>query len=197
VSPLTTKGIATRQRIVDSAAALVREHGAANVSLDDIRAATATSKSQLFHYFPAGKSELLLAVAGHEADLVLADQQPLLGDLTTWPKWLAWRERVIAIYDGQRDGCPLSALTAQLGQADPAIRQVVADLYDRWHAYLAAGVRALAGHGENVAGSEADAAATAILNAITGGATLLQATGRLDYLQTALTQALKPLHDGS
>ncbi|HEX3750117.1 MAG TPA: TetR/AcrR family transcriptional regulator, partial [Streptosporangiaceae bacterium] len=60
---LTSKGTATRQRIVAGAAALVRDLGPANVSLDDIRAATSTSKSQLFHYFPDGKSDLLLAVA--------------------------------------------------------------------------------------------------------------------------------------
>ncbi|MFC7624159.1 hypothetical protein [Microlunatus sp. GCM10028923] len=45
---------------------------------------TRTSKGQLFHYFPGGKEELLLAVARHEADRVLDDQQPHLGDLTSW-----------------------------------------------------------------------------------------------------------------
>ncbi|HEX4658285.1 MAG TPA: helix-turn-helix domain-containing protein, partial [Streptosporangiaceae bacterium] len=57
---LTSKGAATMQRIVAGAAALIRDRGVANVSLDDIRAATSTSKSQLFHYFPDGKSDLLL-----------------------------------------------------------------------------------------------------------------------------------------
>ncbi|MCK9928129.1 TetR/AcrR family transcriptional regulator [Frankia sp. Mgl5] len=33
------------------AAALIRERGMAAATLDDIREATATSKSQLFHYF--------------------------------------------------------------------------------------------------------------------------------------------------
>ncbi len=49
---LTAKGTATRARIVEGAAQLIRERGVANVSLDDIRAVTSTSKSQLFHYFP-------------------------------------------------------------------------------------------------------------------------------------------------
>ena len=80
---LTSKGTATRQRIVEGAATLIRDQGAANVSLDDIRALTATSKSQLFHYFPDGKSDLLLAVARYEAEQVLDDQQPMLGDLTS------------------------------------------------------------------------------------------------------------------
>ncbi|MDP9845674.1 TetR/AcrR family transcriptional regulator [Streptosporangium lutulentum] len=190
---LSSKGAATRQRIIEGAAALIRERGVANVSLDDIRAATSTSKSQLFHYFSEGKSDLLLAVAGHEAEQILADQQPMLGDLTTWPKWQAWRRRVIEKYDAQRRRCPLSALTAQLGMGNPATQAIVTDLYDRWHAHLVTGVKALADTGEIDPNTDADQAATALLTAVTGGATLLQATDRITYLEVALTAALDDL----
>ncbi|HEX4255842.1 MAG TPA: TetR/AcrR family transcriptional regulator, partial [Streptosporangiaceae bacterium] len=167
---LTSKGTATRQRIVEGAAALVRDQGAANVSLDDIRAATSTSKSQLFHYFPDGRSDLLLAVARYEAQQVLDDQQPLLGQLTSQAAWEAGRDRVIEKYRAQGPGCPLSALTSQLGLADPAIRDVVTDLYARWHEYLADGVRALVAAGEIDPGTDVADAATAILTAVAGGA---------------------------
>jgi AcrR family transcriptional regulator len=190
---LTAKGSATRQRIVAGAAGLVRDLGAANVSLDDIRAATSTSKSQLFHYFPAGKSDLLLAVARYEAQQVLDDQQPMLGDLTSWAAWEAWRERVVEKYRAQGPGCPLSALTSQLGLADPATRTVVTEMYQDWHAHLAHGVRALIASGQLDAGTDAAGAATAILAAVTGGATLLMATGQISYLEVALDEALTGL----
>jgi AcrR family transcriptional regulator len=190
---LTSKGTATRQRIVEGAAALVRDQGAANVSLDDIRTITSTSKSQLFHYFPAGKSDLLLAVARYEAQQVLDDQQPMLGDLASWPKWHAWRDRVIEKYRSQGPGCPLSALTSQLGLADPATRTVVTGMYARWHAYLADGVRALAATGEIGPGTDVANAATAILTVVAGGATMLMATGEISYLEVALDEALDGL----
>ncbi|MFI7454288.1 TetR/AcrR family transcriptional regulator [Nonomuraea sp. NPDC049714] len=190
---LTPKGAATRQRIVQGAALLMRERGPATVGLDDIRAVTATSKSQLFHYFPAGKADLLLAVARHEADQVLADQQPMLGDLTTWPKWEAWRERVIDKYATQRQKCPLSALTGLLGLADPAVREIIIDLYDRWQAHIAAGVRALRDSGEIAAGIDVDHASTEILTAISGGATMLVATDRISYLEISLGEAVNGL----
>jgi len=60
---LTAKGRATRARIVEGAAEVVRDLGVAAATLDDVRARTGTSKSQLFHYFPGGKEDLLLAVA--------------------------------------------------------------------------------------------------------------------------------------
>jgi AcrR family transcriptional regulator len=190
---LTPRGTATRQRIVEGAAALIRERGPANVGLDDIRAVTSTSKSQLFHYFPDGKSDLLLAVAGYEAEQVLADQQPMLGDLTTWRKWQAWRRRVIQRYDAQRQRCPLTALTAQLGMANPATRGIITDLYERWHAYLAAGVQALKDHGVVDQDVNVEKAATAILTAVSGGAAMLQATDRISYLEIALTEAIDGL----
>jgi AcrR family transcriptional regulator len=190
---LTSKGTATMQRIVAGAAALIRDRGVANVSLDDIRAATSTSKSQLFHYFPDGKSDLLLAVARHEAEQILADQQPMLGDLTTWPRWQAWRQRVIEKYAAQGRRCPLSALTSQLGLANPATQAIITDLYDRWRRYLLAGVKTLIDAGEIDQDTDPGQAVTALLAAVTGGATLLQATGRISYLQASLAEALNGL----
>ena len=71
VQKLTAKGEATRQRIIDGAAAEIRVRGAVATTLDDMLARTGTSKSQLFHYFPNGKDQLLLAVAEQEAARVL------------------------------------------------------------------------------------------------------------------------------
>ncbi|WP_410615486.1 TetR/AcrR family transcriptional regulator [Amycolatopsis sp. lyj-109] len=55
---MTPKSAATRQRIVEGAAAEIRERGVAVTTLDDVRSRTGTSNSQLFHYFPDGKEEL-------------------------------------------------------------------------------------------------------------------------------------------
>jgi AcrR family transcriptional regulator len=150
-------------------------------------------KSQLFHYFPDGKSDLLLAVAQYEAEQILTDQQPMLGDLTSWPKWQAWRQRVIDRYAAQGRHCPLSALTSQLGLADPATEAIITDMYDRWLGYLVAGVKALLEAGEIDRDTDPGQAAGAILAAVTGGATLLQATGRISYLQASLTETLNGL----
>src|ERR1700734_3743625 len=56
---LTRKGLATRQRIVAGAAELFRARGVAGTSLGDVCEATSTSKRQLFHYFPDGRTQLV------------------------------------------------------------------------------------------------------------------------------------------
>src|SRR6201991_2115823 len=81
---LTPRGEATRSRIVESAADLVLAGGIGGTSLDDIRAGTSTSKSQLFHYFPGGKSELVGAIAVFQAGRVHAAQEPYLSPLAGW-----------------------------------------------------------------------------------------------------------------
>ncbi len=79
--PLTAKGAATRRRIVEAGARLIRADGVEKVGLDDVLQATSTSKGQLFHYFPGGRADLLYAIAEHEAAQVISDQQPFLDDL--------------------------------------------------------------------------------------------------------------------
>src|SRR6202035_3868577 len=88
---LTPKGAANRARIVRAAADLVLARGAGGTRLDDIRAGTGTSKSQLFHYFPGGKSDLVRALADFQSARVLDAQRPFLDALDTWEAWDAWR----------------------------------------------------------------------------------------------------------
>jgi AcrR family transcriptional regulator len=183
---VTPKGAATRQKIVEGAASEIRERGVEVTTLDDVRARTGTSKSQLFHYFPKGKDELLLAVAHYEADRVLADQQPQIDELTSWTAWLAWRDKVVARYRGQGPHCPLNALMSQLRRSTPGTQAVVTELMNQWQTQITAGVRHMQHAGEINAVLDADRVAAAILAGIQGGVVMLLSTGRIDYLESAL-----------
>lgn len=190
---LTAKGKATRSRIVEGAAAVLRERGVAWATLDDIMARTGTSKSQLFHYFPAGKDELLVAVAQFEADQVLEDQQPYLGRLDSWESWEQWRDAVIKRYEAQGDQCPLGSLFLQIGRSTPGARAIVVELLRRWQESLAAGVRALQAAGALPADVDAEARAAALLAGIQGGVSILLSTGRSTHLRAALDQGIADL----
>lgn len=186
---LTAKGRATRERIVVATALLTREKGAAETTLDDVRAATATSKSQLFHYFPEGRSDILTAVAEYEARQILDMQQPFLSDLSTWESWQEWRQAVLDYYIGLGQRCPLGSLTAELGKSSPQTGAVVSALFGEWEEALVRGVQALTSDEPDVARDRAQS----ILAAIQGGVVMLQATGRTDYLTAALMAATSPL----
>jgi AcrR family transcriptional regulator len=189
---LTPKGAATRQRIIEAAAAELREFGV-TATLDDIRARAHASKSQLFHYFPEGREQLLLAVARYEAGLVLTDQQPQLGNLTSWAAWLAWRDTVLARYREQGQQCPLSALITQLGRVTPGAQAVVAELMRQWQAQLAAGISCMQAAGEISGAVNAERTAAAILAGVQGGVVMMLSTGDLTPLAAALDLAIDHL----
>ncbi|MFE3943099.1 TetR/AcrR family transcriptional regulator [Streptomyces sp. NPDC059118] len=190
---LTAKGRATRRRIVEGAAVVLRERGVASATLDDIMVRTSASKSQLFHYFPDGKEELLLAVAQFEADRVLEDQQPYLSHLDSWEAWEQWRDVVIKRYEAQGDECPLGSLFFQVGRSTPGARAIVIELMRRWQENLAAGIRSLQASGRLPDGLDVDARAAALLAAIQGGVSILLSTGRSTHLRAALDLGIADL----
>jgi AcrR family transcriptional regulator len=190
---LTAKGKATRNRIIEGAAAVLREKGIPLATLEDIMARTRASKSQLFHYFPAGKDELLLAVAQFEADQVLQDQQPYLGCLDSRGAWQQWRDVVVRRYEEQGDQCPLGSLFLQVGRSTPGARAIVVELIRQWHASLATGIRALQAAGHLPSDLDVEQRAAALLAGIQGGVSILQATGMAAHLRAALDQAIGDL----
>ena len=193
VQTLTAKGAATRDRIISGAAGEIRDRGVALTTLDDIRARTNTSKSQLFHYFPGGKEQLLLAVAQHEAEQVLADQQPHLGALTSWAAWQRWRDAVVNRYRRQGQSCPLSMLMSEIGRATPGAQSVTATLMRRWHDELADGIRDMQAQGKIAARLDPEKSSAALLAGIQGGVGILLATGDLSYLEHALDVGIETL----
>jgi AcrR family transcriptional regulator len=182
---LTAKGRATRQRIVEGAAAYLRSDDPAGVTLDDIRAITGTSKGQIFHYFPDGKEELFLAVARYEAGRVLDDQQPHLGALTSWPAWERWRDSVVARYRAQGRSCPLGALMSQVGST-PGATEVVSTLVGQWQAHIQQGIAEMQSAGLVRAGVDAGRTAAAFIAGIQGGVQVLRTTGSIEHLEAAL-----------
>ncbi len=192
MSSFTTKGEATRNRIIEATAELVAHQGVADMSLDDVGAATATSRSQLFHYFPGGRTDLIRAVAGYQAARTIDDQQPYLSQLTSWDAWEKWAEHLVGAKASEAvvGGCRIGSLVAQLGHTDVEARAVVADAFEQWRGYLAAGLRTMLNSGQLESAADPDQLAMATLASIQGGLLLAQSTGTPDPLQSIMTQAL-------
>jgi AcrR family transcriptional regulator len=191
---LTRKGAATRARILAAASDLIAHKGAADTGLDDIRAATSTSKSQLFHYFPEGKAQLLLAAAEEQARKVLDDQRPLLDQLDTWEAWHQWQQLILDVYAPKIEYCPLAALTSQFPKNDPQIGALISGLFAQWQECLAHGLRTMQTRGLLDADADPGRLAVAVLAAIQGGVAIGQTTKSLTPLEIALQAALDHLH---
>jgi AcrR family transcriptional regulator len=191
---ITARGEATRVRIVESAAEQVLAGGVGGTSLDDIRADTDTSKSQLFHYFPGGKSELVGAIASFQADRVLTAQEPYLSRLATWDDWRKWRDAVVAHYGSQPHwGCPIGALANELIGTDPERAAEVAAHMERWRGLLEAGVTRLRDAGDLSPDADPRALSLAVFASLQGGLLLTATAESIEPLEAALDGALAML----
>jgi AcrR family transcriptional regulator len=191
---LTPKGAATRARIVAAAADLVLERGVGGTTLDDIRSGTSTSKGQLFHYFPSGKTELVAAIAAFQAERVLQAQRPFLDHLDTWEAWEGWRDAVVRHYGSQPHwGCPIGSLVSEVLAEDPRLGEAVAAHLEEWRGHLEAGLARMCASGLLPADATPRSLSTAILAALQGGLLLAQTSHSIEPLEAALDLALTGL----
>lgn len=194
VRSLTAKGRATRERIVVATADRILSRGVGGTSLDDVRADTTTSKSQLFHYFPDGKAELVRAVVALQGQRVIDAQHPAIDDLSTWDSWVAWRAAVLDHYDRQHGwGCPIGSLSSEAAGTDPELAAQITGYMTDWQLALQRGVERLQAAGAIRAEADPRRLAAATLASVQGGLLLTQTEQALWPLEAALDAALDAL----
>lgn len=188
---LTTRGAATRARIVETAADLIGVHGVAGTSLDDIMAAGGVSKSQLYHYF-ADKDALIREVITLQTRRVLQGQEPDLHRLDSLAGLRRWRDAMVEGTKASRGvgGCPLGSLASELADQSEDLRELLAHCFETWESYLIDGMCAMRDRGELSPGTDPRDLATAVMAAVQGGLLLAQTTRDARPLELALDMAI-------
>ncbi|HEX4862665.1 MAG TPA: TetR/AcrR family transcriptional regulator [Acidimicrobiales bacterium] len=188
----TSKGQATRERIVTAAARLMVERGVAATSWEDIQKAAGVNASQLYHYF-GDKQTLVRAVIAYQTQTIITNQQPLLDSLDTFEALRAWRDLIVE-HQRRADckgGCPLVSLTGELAEARSDCRTDLADGFDQWEAPIRDGLRAMHLRGDLRRSSDPDRLATSLLAALQGGLVLAQVHRDTAPLEAALDTMLE------
>jgi TetR/AcrR family transcriptional regulator, transcriptional repressor for nem operon len=172
---LTTKGRATRQRIVRTAADLMLTAGVHRTTLDDVGSAATVGRSQLYHYF-ADKGALVRDVIREQTDAVIDGQGPDYLDLTSWAAWQAWRDRTVerAALGGCVGGCPLGSLGTEVAESDEDARELVSVGFRRWETGFRDGIATMRERGLLRPDTDPEALATAVVVALQGGLLLAQ-----------------------
>jgi AcrR family transcriptional regulator len=193
-SHMTEQGRATRQRIVAAAATLIGERGVAGTTLDDVRAATSASKSQLYHYF-GDKHGLVEAVIDYQSVAVLGAQARALGAVRNWNDLERWADGLVAMVDerGGRGGCPLGTLAAALADTDERFRIALSDAFQSWRDAIGGALRRLRDNGLLAPDADLDALTTMTLAAVQGGLLLAKTSRDSSQLRAALAGAIAQL----
>ncbi|CKH95435.1 TetR/AcrR family transcriptional regulator [Mycolicibacterium smegmatis] len=131
-----------RERMVRSAAVLIRERGAHPTAIADVLAHSGAPRGSAYHYFPGGRTQLLCEAIDYASDHVTArldratDTFALLDDMV-----VRFRDQLLA--SDFRAGCPVVAVAVEAGDPEKAdsadaVRERAGAAFQRWIARITA-----------------------------------------------------------
>ncbi len=188
---LTARGAATRSRIVSAAADLMYVRGVNATTLDDVRAASGTSKSQLYQHF-ADKEELVRAVVAFRAQQVLEREHGRLERLKSFRALERWRDALVennALRSGAY-GCALGSMASELSDQDDEARKTLWMYFAEWTGLISAGLRRMQDAGTLSPMADPDMLAVGLMAALQGGYLLAETSHDVAPMRTALNMAL-------
>jgi TetR/AcrR family transcriptional repressor of nem operon len=192
--PLTTRGAATRDRIVHGAADLMYVKGVNATTLDDVREATGTSKSQLYRHF-ADKEALVRAVIALRGQQVIERETDRLGRFSSFNGLVRWRNALIAANALQNGayGCALGSMASEVADHDEQARVMLADLFRNWEGLIAAGLRRMQDKGTLTSSADPEQLAIGLMAALQGGYLLANTAHDVKPMEISLDLALDHL----
>jgi AcrR family transcriptional regulator len=187
----TVRGEATRARIVQSAVELMTVKGVAATTLDDVRAASGTSKSQLYHHF-VDKEALVAEVIEYQARDVLSRQEEQLRRLNSIRGLERWRDALIqrsALHNGAY-GCQLGSLASELSDQNEPARSALAQHFTAWVGLITAGLERMRSSGKLRPEADPGRLAIGLMGALEGGYLLAQLERDIRPMRIALDMAI-------
>lgn len=190
-SRLTSRGAATKARIVEAANQLMYERGVASTTLADVRTASGTSKSQLYQHF-ADKNALVSEVIDFRAAALLAQQRRRLEKVDSLRGLELWRDDMVernALRDGAY-GCPLGSMANEIADKDQDLRRAIATHFDEWLQMLIDAIDRLRTLGVLRAEADSRALAIGLLAALQGGYLLAKTARDVKFMRVAVDMAI-------
>lgn len=189
--PLTSRGVLTRRRIVDVAAALVYVNGVEATSLDDVCRGAEVSKSQLYHYF-TDKDALTREIITTQSERNLAAQKPQIDEFESLQGFRSWAKNFLSQYQktGGTGGCPLGSLASELANRSEPARVLLVAGFEAWTSRFERGFERMRASGELGSDANCEELAQAVFAAIQGGLLLAKTTRSVAPLKAALAMAV-------
>lgn len=173
-----TKRCDTRKKMLISAAEVMRERGAAGVTIDEVLCRSGAPRGSVYYHFPEGRNQILTEALRYSGDSITA----MIDDAAGWGARALLREFVefwerLLIEGDFAAGCPVVA--AAIGSTDDelALSNEAGDILGRWCAAL---TRAFVNDGF----SDDDAASLAVMSvaALEGAIVLSRSSRSIDPL---------------
>ncbi|HKP41101.1 TetR/AcrR family transcriptional regulator [Mycobacterium sp.] len=127
-----------RERMVISAALLMRERGAHPTAIADVLEHSGAPRGSAYHYFPGGRTQLLCEAIDYAGEYVAARIAKANSGLDALDRLVAFYRKQLVDSD-YRAGCPVVAVSVEAGDPDkqaPVIDRAAA-AFRRWTELIA------------------------------------------------------------
>ena len=179
-----------RERMVASAALLIRERGAQSTAIADVLAHSGAPRGSAYHYFPGGRTQLLCEAVDYVADFVAARMAKAGSGIEALDRLVRFYRKNL-IESDYRAGCPILAVAVEAGEPgkdNPALERAAAT-FTRWNDLIAARLIA-----DGVAENRAEELAVSMTAGLEGAIVLARAardTKPLDIVHRQLRDLLE------
>ena len=128
-------GMDTKQHLIQTAGHLFSCYGFEAVSISTILKESNTTKGALYHHFPNGKEELLLAAIQYTGDLLLRDTRNLLNDSADpMEKLINQLNRIATQIEHKHElyGVPIGNIAGEMALKNNEIRLACDKVFTSW-----------------------------------------------------------------
>ncbi|SPT63818.1 Bacterial regulatory proteins, tetR family [Actinomadura madurae] len=165
--------------------------GVSSTTLDEVRAASGTSKSQLYTHF-ADKERLVRAVVQLRAEEIMEREHAALQRLRSFNGLVRWRDAIVqrnALQKGAY-GCLLGSIAGEVSDQDEIARLALAKAFEEWENLIEAGLRRMQDARTLTADADPRKLAVGLMAALQGGYLLAQTAHDVTPMEIALDMAL-------
>ncbi|KAA9153527.1 TetR/AcrR family transcriptional regulator [Amycolatopsis acidicola] len=185
-----------RERMVFSAAQLIRTQGVSGTGLRDVVAHAEAPRGSLQHYFPGGKEQLVseaVAWAGGYAARRVRRAARKMAEPTPGRLFAAmvaqWRDELVA--DEFSMGCPLVAVAVDTAAVSDGMRDAASEAFTGWQRPTAEALREM-----GVPAARSESLAVLMISALEGAIVLARAHRDTAPLESVVTE-LRPMLDAA
>ncbi|WP_336082443.1 TetR/AcrR family transcriptional regulator [Nocardia sp. SSK8] len=171
--------------MLHSAVQLLRERGAAGVTIDAVLARSEAPRGSVYHHFPGGRAQIMtesLTLAG-DAISAIIDQAAAQSAVTTLRQFGQFWTALLEQSDFGA-GCPVVSVAVGSSPEDEHLQPSVAAILGRWHAGLVTAIET-----DGVPSPRAQRLATMAIAAVEGAVILC----RVNRSTTALDEVIDEL----
>ncbi|TGD89841.1 TetR/AcrR family transcriptional regulator [Mycolicibacterium sp. CH28] len=123
----------TRTKMLVSAAEVLRERGAAGVTIDEVLARSGAPRGSVYHHFPEGRSQILREALEYAGDEITASVNEAAGESAA-----VLLRRFVQLWElaltesNYTAGCPILAAAVGSGEDEQQLTSIAGDIFGRW-----------------------------------------------------------------